>query len=102
MSGPCPSNGSEFTARNCIAMDAPRRRRRGTPKVARTMEKELKERGLSFGRAGRLRKTGSSGGPFLKPHVPLGTLNICGSDLLSTFNGYARQIWNEQRANYIN
>ena len=89
MSGPCPSNGREITARNCIEMDAARRRRRGTPRVARTMEEKLKDR------EGDVRKTGSSGGPFLKPHVPLGTLNVCGSDLLSTCNGYARQLWNE-------
>ena len=45
MSGPCPSNGRELTARNCIEMDAARRRRRGTPRVARTMEEKLKDRG---------------------------------------------------------
>lgn len=45
MYGPCPSNGSEVTARNCIEMDAPRGRRIGTPKVARTMVEDLKDRG---------------------------------------------------------
>ena len=45
MSGLCNSNRSDITARNCIEMDAPRRRRRGTTKVARTIEEKLKDRG---------------------------------------------------------